>query len=182
MDHNGKMTVLRWTDYPFPPYSYITGMFPHPLRDRDGHGCPGPTEPDSAPTNETWPQCQSFLWGVDLYNSGFYWEAHEAWEGVWHLAGRRGPVADLQKSLIKLAAAGVKAREGRIPGVERHAMRSVALTNAIAAATGHTVLLGVDLATLSQMGRTVQRQAARLVEAARDIKAIVLPEIVLQQL
>jgi uncharacterized protein len=178
------MTVARWTDHSFPPYSYVTGRFPHPLRDKDGHGCHGPaelTEQDRAPTNKDWSSCQAYLWGVDLFNAGFYWEAHEAWESVWHAAGRRGPVADLQKSLIKLAAAGVKAREGRINGVERHATRSIELANAIAAETKQPVFLGVNLQNLSLMGTTVQSQAAQIVEAANDIKAIVLPSLFLTQ-
>ena len=49
---------------------------------------------------------------ADLLNHGFYWEAHEAWETLWHAAGRKGEIADFLKGLIKLAAAAVKAREG----------------------------------------------------------------------
>ena len=54
-----------------------------------------------------------FRRGVALFNAGYYWEAHEAWEGLWHAYGRRGPTADVLKALIKLAAAGVKVREGQ---------------------------------------------------------------------
>ena len=45
-----------------------------------------------------------------------YWEAHEAWEELWHACGRMGPTADFLRGLIKLAAAGVKVREGRPRG------------------------------------------------------------------
>ena len=38
--------------------------------------------------------------------------------------GRTGKVADILKGLIKLAAAGVKAREGKPAGVRRHARRA----------------------------------------------------------
>ena len=55
--------------------------------------------------------------GIALFNAGYYWEAHEAWEGLWHAHGRDGPTADVLKGLIKLAAAGVKVREGRPHGV-----------------------------------------------------------------
>ena len=43
---------------------------------------------------------------------------------IWHAAGRKGPLADLLKGLIHLAAAGVKAREGIANGVARHARRA----------------------------------------------------------
>jgi hypothetical protein len=51
--------------------------------------------------------------GIDLFNHGFYWEAHEVWEGLWNAAGRRGVIATFLKGLIKLAATGVKWRERR---------------------------------------------------------------------
>jgi hypothetical protein len=74
-----------------------------------------------------WRSCRDYLHGIDLFNYGYYWEAHEAWECVWHAAGRAGPLADFIKGLIKLAAAGVKTLEGSPVGRERHATRAAAL-------------------------------------------------------
>ena len=48
--------------------------------------------------------------GRALFNARLFWEAHEAWERLWHAHGRRGPTADLLKALIKLAAAGARAQ------------------------------------------------------------------------
>jgi uncharacterized protein len=69
---------------------------------------------------EGWRNCEPCLWGIDLFNNGYYWEAHESWEAAWHATGRCGPMADFCKSLIKFAAAGVKAREGRANGDGGH--------------------------------------------------------------
>ena len=41
--------------------------------------------------------------GVDLFNRGLYWEAHEAWEEAW-MPDRRGPEAAFFKGLIQVAA------------------------------------------------------------------------------
>src|SRR5713101_2574293 len=41
--------------------------------------------------------------GVDLFNSGRYWDAHEAWEHVW-MPDRKGPDAGFYKGLIQVAA------------------------------------------------------------------------------
>ena len=65
-----------------------------------------------------------FRRGIDLFNAGYYWEAHEVWEEVWHACGRRGTRADILRALIKLAAAGVKVREQQEHGVRTHAQRS----------------------------------------------------------
>ena len=41
--------------------------------------------------------------GVDLFNRGLYWEAHEAWEHEW-VPDRKGPDAGFYKGLIQIAA------------------------------------------------------------------------------
>jgi predicted metal-dependent hydrolase len=56
---------------------------------------------------------EDFLWGQDLFNHGYYWEAHEAWEGLWQTANRGTPLRAFLKALILLSAAGIKIREGK---------------------------------------------------------------------
>jgi len=111
-------------DRPFPHYAYVPGRFPHPKRSPKGHsfgvlpGRVGPLDPNR------WDECRPYLYGLDLFNYGYYWEAHEVWEVLWHGCGREGLAADFIKGLIKLAAAGVKAREGKPEGMKRHALRA----------------------------------------------------------
>lgn len=110
-----------------PPYTYVPGRAPHPVNDPAGHLHGAPAAP-ATPLDPGRPRaCPAYLRGIDLFNVGFYWEAHEEWERVWHAAGRAGPVADFLKGLIKLAAAGVKVYEGRREGVRRHAQRAAEL-------------------------------------------------------
>jgi len=110
----------------FPAYTYVPNQgLPHPLRDEAGHSF-GRAE-ELAPDADDSARRSVWLWGVDLFNHQYYWEAHEAWEGVWISLGKRGPEADFIKAMIKLAAAGVKAKEGKAIGVTRHATRSAEL-------------------------------------------------------
>ena len=110
-----------------PPYSYVPGRFPHPISDPRGHSFgAGPPTPDPRDPAR-WGDCRVYLHGIDLFNHGYYWEAHEAWEGLWLACGRSGPTATFLKGLIKLAAAGVKVREGKPNGVVRHARRGAEL-------------------------------------------------------
>jgi hypothetical protein len=117
----------RYGRQPLPPYSYVPSATPHPVSDPRGHmhGIPHATVPPLDPA--AWRDSASYLDAVDLFNHGYYWEAHESWESLWHAAGRRGPIADWLKALIKLAAAAVKAREGNPAGVVRHAERAATL-------------------------------------------------------
>lgn len=105
-------------DAPFPPYTFIPGLTPHPVSDPGGHSYgeahPHPPPPPLDP--DRWADSAEYLRGIDLFNHGYYWEAHEAWEQLWLAAGRQGPVAALLQGLIKLAAAAVKIREGRVIG------------------------------------------------------------------
>jgi uncharacterized protein len=117
---------------PLPPYAYVTGRFPHPTRDPAGHSFGAVPMACSTPDPNRWRDCPPYLFGVDLFNHGYYWEAHEAWEAVWNACGRSGIAANFIKGLIKLAAAGVKIREGRPPGARTHAQRAAELFQSVA--------------------------------------------------
>lgn len=107
-----------------PAYTHIPGITPHPLGDPRGHSF-GQAHPACPPPDwQSLPDCELLQHGRRLFNAGYYWEAHEAWEGVWIAAGRQGLVADYVKGLIKLAAAGVKIREGSAVGAQRHFARA----------------------------------------------------------
>lgn len=92
----------------FPPYAYLPGRDPHPVRDPRGHSygleeeAPGYLEPAE------WRANDDYLYGVDLYNHGYLWEAHEAWEGLWHRAKHDVLQAELLQGLIQCAAACLK--------------------------------------------------------------------------
>jgi predicted metal-dependent hydrolase len=55
--------------------------------------------------------------GIDLYNAGHYWNAHEAWEQVW-LDAERGERAFYQ-GLIQITAAFVHVTRNEYPGAVR---------------------------------------------------------------
>src|ERR1700686_4737222 len=57
--------------------------------------------------------------GIDLFNRGDYWEAHEAWEQEW-MPDRKGPDAGFYKGLIQVSAGcdqQVAQRRGLPPSV-----------------------------------------------------------------
>jgi predicted metal-dependent hydrolase len=114
-------------DEPFPPYAFVPGRSPHPTSDPAGHSFR--VEPAISPKfePEEWQTCRLYLYGIDLFNGRFYWESHVAWESLWIASGRKGTTANFLKGLIKLAAAGVKALEGKSEGVKSHSGRAAEL-------------------------------------------------------
>lgn len=138
----------------FPPYAYVPGRTPHPFRDPRGHGHGGGNAPPGAVAPADWRQCPAFLDGVDLFNHRFYWEAHEAWEGLWRQYPPGAPAAVLLQGLIRLAAAGVKAREGRPRGVVRHARAAGELFAGLPPAERIFGLLPGELAATARLAET----------------------------
>ena len=110
---------------PFPPYSYVPGHgLPHPVNDPAGHLYAAREQAHELSTTAELVESSRWLYAIDLFNAGFYWEAHEAWEALWHAFGRTGPEAQFIQGLIHLAAAAVKIREGKPAGVARHTQRA----------------------------------------------------------
>jgi hypothetical protein len=165
-------------DVPLPPYTFVPGRSPHPVSEPAGHQygvAPAPVPPiDPA----DWRRSRDYLRGFDLFNHGYYWEAHEAWEGLWHAAGRTGLLADFLKGLIKLAAAGVKVRQGKPRGVASHAGRAAALFAHVAGAFGGGRFLGLAPADLADFARQVEATAATP-RADRDAPVVAVFDFVL---
>lgn len=59
--------------------------------------------------------------GVDLFNHGYFWEAHEAWEEPWQVERRDSAHRLYLQGLIRLAAAALKYRIQQHAGVIAHA-------------------------------------------------------------
>jgi hypothetical protein len=148
------MTPPRFLpDVPLPPYTHVPGRTPHPVSDPRGHSFGHAPERPAAPDPGDWRGCRPYLRGLDLFNHGYYWEAHEVWEGLWHACGRVGRTADFLKGLIKLAAAGVKVREGRPRGVVSHARAAADLFRRTGAADER--YLGLCLGELARFADAV---------------------------
>ena len=131
-----------------PPYTFIPGHWPHPCCTPDGHSY-GVQPPNAAPLEEaSWKTCDAYRRGIQLFNAGYYWESHELWEDVWKALGRQGDMAELLKGLIKLAAVGIKIRQGRVKAAQSLLNRSAAHLESVATSYPRDVVAGLDLSAL----------------------------------
>jgi len=159
----GSMLPPRWLPQKsLPPYAYLPGKNPHPVRDPAGHSHHVEPIPVAAEVSRS---SDAFLWGLDLFNHGYYWEAHEAWEGLWQVADRDGPLRMLFKGLILLWAAGVKIRERKNAAAARHAKRAAALFRRVPASAFERAL-GMSPAALAECAEAAMRIPADLQAAA----------------
>ncbi|MCC7410128.1 MAG: DUF309 domain-containing protein [Gammaproteobacteria bacterium] len=134
-------TPPRYSLRAFPPYAYVPGRDPHPVRDPAGHSYGRfEREPCSfAPAR--WHECDDYLYGVDLFNHGYYWEAHEAIEGAWIAAGRDSADGRFLQGLIQLAVALLKHVQG-------HAQAAASLCRDGGGRLDRHPRLGIDAETL----------------------------------
>ena len=109
---------VRYSARPFPPYRFVPGVHPHPTRDPHGHSFdPKPTLDRHPPWDPAeWRTLDDWLYGVDLFNAHYFWEAHEAWEGLWAAVPRDSVAGLLVQGLIQIAAALLKLHMGSEAG------------------------------------------------------------------
>jgi hypothetical protein len=152
--------VKRYTGRPFPSYRHLPGATPHPERSPEGH-IYGVLEPAAKPlTPDGWSGNEDFLYGVDLFNAGYFWEAHVFWERLWALEETPREVRRVLQSIIQTAAACLKARQGEIAGARKLLARA-----GLERFEGRE--LGIDVHVLA-------RQARRFVEEDREPPHLVL--------
>ena len=137
--------VPRYSQRAFPAYRYVPGVHPHPTRSPAGHSYePQPQLNRHAPWRpQEWRKLDDWLYGVDLFNRFYFWEAHEAWEGLWAALPRESAPALMLQGLIQIAAALLKAHMGVPLGAR--ALATEGLDYLRRAAAVYPTLLGLDL-------------------------------------
>ncbi len=138
-----RSDVSRYTKIALPAYRYLPFQpdIPHPRNDPAGHSYGQEEDYLSGFGIDDWRNCESFLYGVDLFNQGYWWEAHEAWETVWLAAGRETEVGNFIQGLIQLAGAQLK----RFTGVPRGAQMLTA-TGIEKLSVAQGIYLGIEIA------------------------------------
>lgn len=110
----------RLSQHPFPPYRHVPGLTPHPVTHPAGHlhgVAPVDVSEEAAALATNWRGSPQFCYGVDLYNFAYWWEAHEAWEALWHKFAAGDPFRAALQALIQTAAAHLKLHLSQHRGV-----------------------------------------------------------------
>ena len=100
----------RYSSVNFPPYRYVPGIHPHPTNSSEGHSYGDEDVDHHKWDSNLWKDNADYLFGIDLYNYHYYWEAHEAREGLWIASVRNSSEHRFLQGLIKCGAALLKIR------------------------------------------------------------------------
>ena len=113
----------RYTARPLPPYRFIIGENPHPQENPQGHSYRQPLgiykfndrvsyhlslEDAELLDPLNWFENEAYLFGVDLYNYAFWWEAHEIFEHLWRQFSRTSSPGYFFQGLIQVSGAFLK--------------------------------------------------------------------------
>jgi len=134
-----------WPDRRLPAYRYVPGLHPHPTRDPRGHSHAGEASlPATGPWDPAaWAELAQWLWGVDLFNRFYFWEAHEAWEDLWRSAPRNSAPGLMLQGLIQISAALLKSHMGALAASHRLSTAGIDKLNLVAGRT--PALMGLDV-------------------------------------
>jgi hypothetical protein len=136
----------RRSSRPFPPYRFVPGLNAHPRRHPQGHAYGTPETPPPYVPPERWRENETYLYGVDLYNFAYWWECHEALEGLWHLTGHKGVEASFLQGVIQAAAANLKRHMGVPEGARRLGKEAVDRLRSV----GAPRFMGADLVAFAK--------------------------------
>jgi len=133
----------------FPAYAFIPGRNAHPTRSPEGHSYRAQEAEPALTTlsHDRWRENREYLWGTDLYNHGYFWEAHEIWEGLWQSARHDNDScqATFLRGLIQCAAACLKILMNQPQGLQKLSRRGVEQLQRVRQAAGlHYMGLELD--------------------------------------
>ncbi|MAE59047.1 MAG: hypothetical protein CME69_09215 [Halobacteriovorax sp.] len=117
------MDMKRYSSLPLPPYAFIPGKNPHPLKEGGHMQISG--EPESYQlTEENYTKHEHYLYSIDLINNHYFWEAHVYLEAIWNANNREGDIAELMKALIKYCAGEIKNLMNQEEPAQKHFERA----------------------------------------------------------
>ena len=104
---------------PLPAYRYIPGQM-----QKDEHRRDIPKVKTINISPKKWFENEAYVYGIDLFNHGFFYEAHEVWEALWMKVDRETVQGKFLKALIQLAASRLKTLMGEAKPPERLSLKA----------------------------------------------------------
>ena len=138
----------RW---PLPELPHIPGRTARPV------SSPAFDAAAAAPVytiDRMWPENETYLYGLELYAAGYFWEAHEVWEPVWMRSPGNSRERLVVQGLIQLSNACLKIVMGRPEAALR--LLEIARQKVAEAIHGGASVMGLTLEPLALAIRTFE--------------------------
>lgn len=155
--------IARYCAVPFPAYHFTPGINPHPTAHREGHSFEGPdfVHPHvEAIEPGQWQSSEDYLFGCDLYNHAYWWEAHEAWEALWKCFDKDAPQRRFLQGLIQSSACHLKRFVGHGDGVQRLLASSQAYLQSVIDEVDEPIYMGLHVGDFAARTREYYDESA----------------------
>jgi len=117
--------IERYTNFPFPSNRYIPGQGMHPRKSPYGSHIPELPTSSIKFGAKTWRDSFRYLYAIDLFNYGYWWEAHEVLEDLWIVTGKETLTGRFIQGLIQICAALLKETQSIHSGALRLAEKGL---------------------------------------------------------
>ncbi|NJO91974.1 MAG: DUF309 domain-containing protein [Chloroflexia bacterium] len=147
----------RYTNIKLPSYKYIPQKGPHPLQIKNIEHIPEIPEDNNGFSSENWHQSQHYLYAVDLFNLGYYWEVHEVLEKLWMELGKKSDEGIFIQGLIQLSVALLKHSQDNHNGFKRLYEKALPKFK-----KQHGIFLGIDSKAVLQLFQKLNTEEREL--------------------
>ena len=136
--------IPNYTDRKLPGYRHLPFQNAHPFLDKGGHSYGEKLTPAEGFNAENWLKSEEYLYCIDLFNNGFWWEAHERLKYTSMAAGQDSETNHFIRGLIQIAAALLKHFMGEEGGAQTLAKMGIETLR-----KKEGIFLGIDITTLT---------------------------------
>jgi uncharacterized protein len=140
--------IPRLSKISLPPYCFKKHTSPHPTQHPDGHFRERETYNCPRLAENNWRDCEGYLFALDLFSQGYFWECHEVLEDLWHSVDNDSPVHHYLQAFIQCTVTHWQASSGRISAarnilrrIPRHVDRAEGLALGLSISDLHTATL-----------------------------------------
>jgi predicted metal-dependent hydrolase len=138
------MDIPRYTDRALPGYRHLPFQNAHPFLDKGGHSYGETLTPPEEFDAQNWQHCEEYLYCIDLFNNGFWWETHERLKFISMATSQESETNQFIRGIIQIAAALLKHFMGEEGGAQTLAKMGIETLR-----KKEGIFLGIDITTLT---------------------------------
>ena len=100
--------IPAYSNKPMPAYRHIPFKTPYPEIEDGSHCYTESSTTLAAFSAQSWQDCELYLYCIDLFNQGYWWEAHELLKQVCLAVGRESVIGRFLEAVIQISAGELK--------------------------------------------------------------------------
>jgi len=113
-----KERRIRYTNFSLPDFRYIPKLHKNHGKSEELAEILEQKSPIVEFSEMTWQKSLIYLYAIDLFNYGYYWEVHEFLELIWNKKGKKSPIGIFIQGIIQISVALLKMQQLNLNGLK----------------------------------------------------------------